>query len=135
MEQYGNRVRLVWRDFPLPFHPNAMPAAEAAREVFRQGGNDKFWAYHALLFQNQRELTRETLERLAQEVGGIDMNAFRQALDSHRHQAAVQADQEAVQRAGARIGTPSFFINGKLVQGAQPFPAFQAVIDAELAAH
>ncbi len=135
VERYGSRVRLVWRDYPLPFHPNAMPAAEAAREVFRQGGNDKFWQYHALLFQNQRELTRETLERLAQQVGGIDMNQFRQALDSHRHQAAVQADQQAVQAAGARIGTPSFFINGKLVQGAQPFEAFQQVIDAELAAH
>ncbi len=133
-QTYGNRVRVVWRDYPLPFHPNAMPAAEAAREVFRQGGNEKFWAYHALLFQNQQNLTRETLERLAQEVGGINMNEFRQALDSHRHQAAVQADMNAVQQAGARIGTPSFFVNGKLVQGAQPFPAFQAAIDAELGA-
>jgi protein-disulfide isomerase len=135
LQRYGNRVRFVWRDFPLPFHPNAMPAAEAAREVFRQGGNEKFWQYHALLFQNQRDLTRETLERLAEQVGGVNMNEFRQALDSHRHQAAVQADVQAVQNAGARIGTPSFFINGKLVQGAQPFEAFQQVIDAELAAH
>jgi protein-disulfide isomerase len=60
------------------------------------------------------------------------MNRFRQALDNHTHQAAVQADMEAVRRAGAEIGTPSFFINGRLIQGAQPFPQFQAAIDRAL---
>ncbi len=131
-QTYGDRVRLVWRDYPLPMHPNAPLAAEAAREVFRQGGNDKFWAYHALLFQNQRSLDRASLERFAEQLGGINMGEFRQALDTRRHQAAIQADMQAVSAAGARIGTPSFFINGKLVQGAQPFAAFQAAIDAEL---
>jgi len=131
-ERYPRQVRIVWRDYPLPFHQNAMPAAEAAREVFAQGGSEKFWAYHEILFQNQRELTRENLERFAQQVGGIDMNRFRQALDNNTHRAAVQADMQAVQRAGARIGTPSAFINGRLLQGAQPFPAFQAAIDRAL---
>ena len=86
LQEYEGRVRLVWRDFPLPFHPNASPAAQAAREVYRQRGDAKFWAYNELLFANQRDLTRETLERLAQQVGGINMAQFRQALDTERHE-------------------------------------------------
>jgi protein-disulfide isomerase len=133
--EYGTRVRIVWRDYPLPFHPNAKPAAEAAREVLAQGGAAKFWAYHDLLFQNQQNLDRPTLERLAQQVGGIDMNRFRQALDSHRHQAAVDADMAAIQAAGInQFGTPTSFINGKMLSGAMPFEAFKTAIDAALAA-
>ncbi|MCB9594953.1 MAG: thioredoxin domain-containing protein [Sandaracinaceae bacterium] len=131
-ERYPTQVRIVWRNYPLPFHQNAMPAAEAAAEVFAQGGSTKFWAYHNLLFENQRDLSRENLERFAQQVGGIDMNRFRAALDNHTHQAAVQADMQAVTAAGARIGTPSSFINGRLLQGAQPFPAFEAAINRAL---
>ncbi|MGE3635728.1 MAG: DsbA family protein [Sandaracinaceae bacterium] len=134
-EQFGNRVRIVWRNYPLPFHQNAMPAAQAAMEVFAQGGNDKFWQYHRILFENQQALSREDLERYAQQVGGIDMNRFRQALDNNTHQAAVQADMDAVSAAGARIGTPSSFINGRLLQGAQPFPAFEAAINRAIEEH
>ncbi|MEQ8455420.1 MAG: thioredoxin domain-containing protein [Sandaracinaceae bacterium] len=134
VERYPRQVRIVWRNYPLPFHQQAMPAAEAALEVFAQGGSEKFWAYHDLLFANQRELTRENLEQWAQQVGGINMARFRAALDNNTHRAAVQADMTAVTEAGARIGTPSFFINGRLIQGAQPFPAFQAAIDAALEA-
>jgi protein-disulfide isomerase len=129
MEQYQGRVRLVWRDYPLPFHQNATPAAEAAREVMAQRGNDAFWQYHHALFENQQDLSRETLERLAQQVPGINMTRFRAALDNHTHQAAIQADMDAVRRAGAEIGTPSFFINGRLLQGAQPIDAFRTAID------
>jgi protein-disulfide isomerase len=133
LETYGDRVQIVWRDYPLPFHNNAMPAAEAAREVFAQGGEAKFWAYHAKLFENQRALERADLERYAEEIGGINMARFRQALDNRTHQAAVQADMDAVRNAGAQIGTPSFFINGRLLQGAQPFDAFKQAIDRALA--
>ena len=113
-----------------------MPAAEAAREVLAQGGPAKFWAYHDLLFQNQSALERPTLERLAQQVGGIDMARFRQALDLHRHQAAVQADVAAIQTAGInQFGTPTSFINGRMLSGAVPFDAFKTAIDAALAAH
>ncbi len=130
--EYGDRVRIVWRDYPLPFHQQAGPAAQAAREVFAQGGSEKFWAYHDLLFQNQRALERADLERYAEQVGGINMARFRAALDNETHKAAVEADMAAVRTAGARIGTPSFFINGRLLQGAQPFPAFKAAIDRAL---
>ncbi len=132
LDEYGDRVRIVWRNYPLPFHQQAHLAAQAAMEVFRQRGNEGFWAYHDLLFQNQRALQRADLERYAQQVGGINMAQFRAALDNETHKAAVDADMEAVRAAGARIGTPSFFINGKLLQGAQPFEAFKAAIDAAL---
>ncbi|UJR82066.1 DsbA family protein [Sandaracinus amylolyticus] len=132
MTQYEGRVRLVWRNYPLPFHQQAGPAAEAAMEVFAQRGSEAFWQFHNTLFENQRALAREDLERYATQIPGIDMARFRRALDEHTHQAAVQADMEAVRRAGAEIGTPSFFINGRLLQGAQPFPAFQQAIDRAL---
>ena len=131
-KEYGAKVQVVWRNFPLPFHQDAMPAAEAATEVFQQKGDAKFWAYHDLLFANQRALSRADLEKYAEQVGGIDMAKFKKALDAHTHKARIQSDIDAVQKAGAQIGTPSFFINGKLVQGAQPFEAFKAAIDEAL---
>jgi protein-disulfide isomerase len=132
-QEYGDKVQVVWRNYPLPFHDKAFKASEAALEVFAQAGNEKFWAYHDKLFENQRALEPENLIKYAQEVGGINTDRLKQALDSDKHKAAVQADMDAVTKAGAQIGTPSFFINGKLLQGAQPFPAFKAAIDAALA--
>ncbi|MBW2462396.1 MAG: DsbA family protein, partial [Deltaproteobacteria bacterium] len=133
MREYGNRVKVIWRNYPLPFHQEAPLAAEASWEIMRQGGSDKFWAYHDILFQNQRAIARANLETYAEQVGGINMGQFRAALDNRTHQARVQQDVDAVQEAGARIGTPSFFINGRLVQGAQPFEAFKTAIDRALA--
>jgi protein-disulfide isomerase len=132
MKEYGNDVQIVWRNYPLPFHKNAHLAAEAAREVFAQKGDKAFWAYHDILFQNQKALGRENLEKYAEQIGGIDMKAFKAALDSHKHKAAVDADIAAVSKAGARIGTPSFFINGKLLQGAQPYAAFKSAVQEAL---
>ena len=132
VKEYGDKVQFVWRDYPLPFHKDAQPAAQAAREVFAQKGNKAFWAYHDLLFANQKTLSRGNLEKFAEQVGGINMKAFKAALDSGKHKAAVEADMAAVAKAGARIGTPSFFINGKLIQGAQPFAAFKVAIDDAL---
>ena len=133
MTAFPNQIRLVWRDLPLPFHPNAHIAAQAAREVQRQGGDEKFWAYNAKLFENQRDLTRETLERLATELGGINMAQFRQALDTERHKAAVDADLAAAQAVGIN-GTPGFVINGTVISGAVPYEQFEAAVRAALAA-
>ncbi|MGB0679128.1 MAG: DsbA family protein, partial [Polyangiales bacterium] len=132
MKEYGNKVKLVWRHHPLPMHPDAPLAHEASAEVFRQGGSKKFWAYHDLLFANQRALSRADLEKYAQQVGGINLGEFKKALDDRRHKALVQSDLSAPQKAGAQIGTPSFFINGKLLQGAQPYAKFKEAIDAAL---
>ncbi|MEY4582065.1 MAG: hypothetical protein RL701_6768, partial [Pseudomonadota bacterium] len=132
-DTYGSKVKVVWRNYPLPFHPNAMPSAEAATEVFQQGGSEKFWKFHELLFANQQALSRADLEKYAEQVGGINMAKFKAALDTNKNKATVQADVDAVDKSGARIGTPSFFINGKLLQGAQPFDAFKVAIDEALA--
>jgi protein-disulfide isomerase len=133
LEEYGSQVRLVFRDYPLDFHRDAHLSAQAAREVFAQKGNEAFWRYHDILLQNQHALARSNLEAYAKRLGGIDMKQFRRALDSGKHRAAVNADMRDVARAGARIGTPAFFINGKLsIQGAYPFETFKAAIDAEL---
>ncbi|MDB4932733.1 MAG: Periplasmic thiol disulfide interchange protein DsbA [Myxococcaceae bacterium] len=132
-QRYGDRVRFVWRDYPLPFHPNAMPAAEAAQEAFAQRGNAGFWRFHDHLFENQQHIERADLERYAQEQG-LDMARFRAALDNHTHQARIRADMAAADASGAQIGTPAFFIAGKFVAGALPFEEFQRRIDAALAA-
>jgi protein-disulfide isomerase len=132
VEHYGDRVRVIWRNYPLPFHDRAMPAAEAAMEVFAQLGADAFWRYHDVLFANQRALSRADLERYASELGGIDMTRFRRALDLGTHRPSIEQDMQAVRNAGAQIGTPSFFIEGRLIQGAQPFETFERAIDRAL---
>src|SRR5687768_15028493 len=95
-QEHGNNVRIVWRDNALPFHQNAMPAAEATREAYAQGGDAKFWQMHALLFENQEALARADLERYAQQAG-LNMDRFRAALDNHTHQARIRQDMTAAE--------------------------------------
>ena len=132
VQEYPKDVRVVWRNYPLPYHRQAIPAAHAAIEVFEQRGAEAFWKFHDALFEHQRSLNRETIEFLAEEIEGLDIERFRRALDGHAHRATIQSDLRSVRDAGVQIGTPSFFINGVLVQGAQPFAQFKRVIDAEL---
>jgi protein-disulfide isomerase len=127
MAAYGDDVRLVWRDQPLPFHANAEPAAMAARAAAAQG---KFWAMHDRLYAHQNQLDSASLERYAGELG-LNVARFKEAVASKSLQVAVQADAAAGQRIGA-TGTPAFFINGKFLSGAQPLEAFERAIDAEL---
>ncbi len=128
MDTYPNDVKLVWRNQPLPFHANAKPAAEAAMAANEQG---KFWQMHDKLFMNQQALDRASMEKYAEEIG-LDMNKFKAGLDSGKFRAAIEADSAAGNEAGAN-GTPTFYINGHQLVGAQPFPSFKAVIDEELA--
>jgi len=127
MEEYKGKVRVAWRDLPLPFHPNAMPAAIAARAAGEQG---KFWEMHKKLFADQAHLDRETYEKYAQELG-LNMGKFKAALDAQKGKEGIEADAAAGGKIGAR-GTPAFFINGKFLSGAQPFESFKAKIDEEL---
>src|SRR5688500_5605174 len=130
MNDYRGKVRFVWRNNPLPFHGDAKPAAELAMEAFAQGGNDKFWQAHDLLFENQLALTRPDLDRYAQQIG-LDMNRYRAAMDGHTHMARIEADMALAARLGAR-GTPGFLINGRLLMGAQPIEQFKEIIDDEV---
>ncbi len=127
-EHYGRDVRIVVRMNPLPFHEGAMPAAEAAMAAHAQG---KFWPMHDRIFADPQHLDRETFERHAREIG-LDLARFRRDLDTHAHRAAIEAQQQAAAGLGAR-GTPSFFVNGRKLRGAQPFEGFRAAIDAALA--
>jgi protein-disulfide isomerase len=127
MEEYKGKVRVAWRDLPLPFHPNAMPAAIAARAAGEQG---KFWEMHKKLFANQQALDRPNLDKYAQELG-LNMAKFKAAMDAQKGKEAIEADAAAGNKIGAR-GTPAFFINGKFLSGAQPFESFKAKIDEEL---
>lgn len=128
---FPESVRIVWRHHPLPRHPNAGPAAEAAQEVFVQRGHAAFWRFHDLLFIHQDRLTREDLERYAQRVGA-DVAGLRRALDEGTHREAIEADQALAQRLNI-TGTPAFVINGTVLAGAQPFRVFESLVHASLA--
>ena len=121
------KVKMVFRDFPLSFHENAQKSAEAAECADEQG---KFWEYHDMLFENQEKLSVEDLKRYAVELG-LDKDKFDSCLDSEKYKDEVKKDFSDGQKYGVS-GTPAFFINGKLVSGAQPFSAFEKVIEAEL---
>lgn len=125
----SGQVNLVYRDFPLSFHAEATPAAEAAECAADQ---DKFWEYHDALFENQGSLGRATYESIATDLG-LDLGIFTSCIDNGTHSAEVQADFRDGSAAGVS-GTPTFFINGQKIVGAQPYAAFQAAIDAALAA-
>jgi protein-disulfide isomerase len=130
MEQYAGKVRLVWKNQPLSFHPNAMPAAEAAMAAYEVGGADKFWKMHDRFFEKQNELSPAFYEQVAGEIG-LDVGRWKAAVESRKAQPAIQADMSAGSTLGAN-GTPTFFINGKRLVGALPFESFKAIIDAEL---
>lgn len=125
---YGDKVRIVFRHLPLPMHANAFKASEASLCADEQG---KFWEMHDAMFADQRNLGLDALKAKAAGLG-LDSARFDECLDSGRHAARVQADLTEGQQVGA-TGTPTFFINGRLLSGAQPFEAFKELIDDELA--
>ena len=125
---YRGKVRIVWKNFPLPFHANAAPAAEAAMAAEAQG---KFWPMHDKLFAHNTELDRESLENYAAALG-LDLPRFRADLDAERYKARIEADKQEGSDLGV-VGTPAVFINGRKIAGAYPFETFQKIADAELA--
>ncbi len=128
MAAYPGQIRFVYRDMPLPFHPEAEPAAEAAECAGDQGF---YWQYHDALFSGRYSLGRADYEKIANDLG-LDIIAFTACLDDHRHQAEIEADASDASRLGL-TGTPSFFINGRVVIGALPLSSFTSIIDEELA--
>jgi protein-disulfide isomerase len=127
LSTYGDRIRLVYRHYPLPNHPNALPAAEAAACAAEQG---QFWPYHDRLFANPSKLGDADLKQHAAELG-LNAAQFNSCVDTHKHKAEVDADVKAGEEAGVS-GTPAFFVNGRMISGAQPFDVFKKVIDEEL---
>jgi len=127
--RYGDKIKLVFRDFPIEsLHPGATKAHEAARCANEQG---KFWPYHDKLFAAAPNSSPEFFKGLAKEVG-LDAGAFETCLGSGKFADAIKKDIEEGNRVGVG-GTPAFFINGRLISGAQPLETFTRVIDDELA--
>jgi protein-disulfide isomerase len=124
---YGDKIKIVFRDFPLDFHPNAKTAAMAAGCANDQG---KFWQYHDKLFENQKKLDLESLKSYAKELG-LNASEFSKCLDSKKHESEVTKDAQDGQKASV-TGTPTSFINGRKVEGAQPIDQFKKIIDEEL---
>jgi protein-disulfide isomerase len=129
LEKYAGKVRLVFRDYPLAqLHPGAPMAHEAARCAGEQG---RFWDYHDMLFDRSPRHSPGELKQYAQELK-LDTAAFGRCLDSGKYEAEIARD---VQEGGALgvTATPSFFINGRYLEGARPLAAFQRIIERELA--
>jgi protein-disulfide isomerase len=124
---YGDDVRIVWKHWPLPMHDRAVPAALAAEAAREQG---RFWEMHDELFAHPQALGGEELEARAR-AAGLDLARFRASLTSAAARARVEDDRKLGATLGVE-GTPSFFINGRPLVGAQPFEAFQTIIDEEL---
>jgi protein-disulfide isomerase len=132
-QQYGPRqLRLVWKHNPLPFHHEARPVHLAAAAVHMLAGNEAFDDFRNLAFANQRALTPENLVAWAAQAG-VSRMALQTWLDSGKPAQKVESDVQLAQRIGA-TGTPAFRINGVTLTGAQPFEAFQEIIDQQLIA-
>jgi protein-disulfide isomerase len=126
--KYGDKIRLVHMDFPLPFHQHAMDAANAARCANDQG---KFWQYRDSLFANQGKLAPADLKATAKTLG-MDSTKFDACFDKASYDAQIKADQAIGEKAGVD-GTPAFFIDGRPLTGAQPPAKFEELIDQEIA--
>ena len=127
-QTYGDRVKIVFKDYPLPNHPQAPKAAEAARCA---GEQQKFWEMHDAMFANQRALEVPALKQTARAIG-LNGAAFDSCLDSSKYEATVRGGSELGDKMGVN-STPTLYVNGRTVLGAMPFENFKQIIDEELA--
>jgi protein-disulfide isomerase len=125
--EYGDQVRIVFKHMPLGMHDKA-PAAHAAAEAAHQQG--KFWEMHDLIFSDQAAMSPEKYVEYAQQLN-LDVARFQRDVASAEVKSRVEADTQEAARLGV-TGTPAFFVNGRFLSGAQPFPAFKELIDQEL---
>jgi protein-disulfide isomerase len=132
--EYGpETIRIVWKNSPLPFHPNAEPAAEAATGVFAMAGSQAFWKFHDAALRGSGALSLQSYERWAKDAGVVDIDAFRAGLSRRLWADAIETDLNEGKALGV-FGTPTFFVNGLPLAGALPFPTFQGVIDSQIRA-
>jgi protein-disulfide isomerase len=134
LKDYGDKVKFIYKNFPLPMHPWAEPAAIAS-ECALQQKPDAFWKLYNFYFSNQQTITKDNLKDKSLEAlkdDGIDAAKFGDCLDNKKTLDLVKADQAEGSSVGV-TGTPAFIINGRLISGAQPADNFKAVIDDELA--
>src|SRR3989339_180380 len=130
VDEYGDDIRVIFRHFPLSFHPNAQPAAEASECASEQG---KFWEFHDKLFENQDSLSADLYETLAGELG-LNLNKFNDCVDTNKYAAKVQQQFSSGSAAGVG-GTPHTFVIGAdgsatTVNGAQPYANLKSAIES-----
>jgi protein-disulfide isomerase len=125
--RYPTQIRLAYRDFPLDFHPRALPSALASRCALAQG---KYWPYHDLLFANQQHLENSDLSKFALQLD-LDTKKFDECVAHATYAADIQHDLDEGQKLGI-TGTPAFFVNGIVLSGAVPMEEFADLIDREL---
>jgi protein-disulfide isomerase len=153
LEAYPEKIRLVFRNYPLSFHPNAVASAEAA---LCAGDQNAYWEFHNVLFDNYLNIYQEDQRRLLDQAAynqfasslGLNVVTFERCMASHKYLQLIQADVDyanslppdfETDETGETVavaavgGTPTFFINGHRLGGAYPFEAFQEIIEAELA--
>lgn len=130
LTDYGSKLRLVWKDNPLPFHKRAVPAAMVARELFVQQGNTGFWSMHDTLFANQKNLEESDLWGYAFSAGA-NVDKVKDAVSTNKYQPLIDRSQMLASDLSAS-GTPHFFINGRRLTGAQPEAKFKTIIDEEI---
>jgi protein-disulfide isomerase len=126
--RFPNKLRIVWKNYPSSAHPDADAAAQLAGEALRQKGDAGFWQAHDRLLAISPRVGRAELEALAREMG-LELAEARRAIDTERYRDAVDADVEAMARIGGS-GTPTFFVNGRLVEGEGEAELGQAVAEA-----
>ncbi|MET0286302.1 MAG: thioredoxin domain-containing protein, partial [Polyangiales bacterium] len=126
-EKYGDKVRFVFRQFPLSFHKDAHTAAEASLAANAQG---KFWEYHDKLFANQQKLDRASLDGYAKELG-LNVEKFKKSLDSKEFGAAVDGELKMGEEVAVQ-GTPTMFLNGARIADPTNFDAISAQIEEAL---
>jgi protein-disulfide isomerase len=128
LNDYPNQIRFVYRDFPLSsIHPSATSAAEAANCA---GDQNKYWEFFDELFSSTETLGDQAIQNHALAIG-LDMDPFNVCLTSHKYQSEVEADFTYAANLGVQ-STPTFFVNGLAVVGAQPYSVFSSLVDQEL---
>lgn len=128
--KYGDKVKVAFKNFPLPFHKQAKVAALAGLCAQEQG-KDYFWKLHDFMFDNQSKLDPNSLKEVAAKFQGFDNAKFSDCVDQNKLMAKVDADIEEGQNLGVK-STPTFFLNGKIISGALPIEEFSKLIDKEL---
>jgi protein-disulfide isomerase len=132
MDEYGDKIRYVFHDYPLEFHQHAKTMANVARCA---GEQNKYWQMHDLLFANRNEWAEkeDVTETVVGYADTLDLDAagFRACVTNDKYGKEVQADFTLGQKVGVS-GTPTFYINGRQLVGAQPYAAFKVIIDEEL---
>jgi len=132
------KVKLIFRDLPLDFHPGAMPAALAAECARDQGGDEAYFKMHDKLFADQKTIFADTskeamdkaLKNAANQIG-LNASAFASCYDSKKYQSEIEKDKNDAAKVGI-TGTPAFVINGTYISGARPYATFKAAIDKAL---